>query len=36
MKRKRNGLWIVLREKPLEQESEFKRQRQWFNTSRTI
>jgi len=36
MKRKRNGLRIRLREKPLGQESELKRQRQGFNRSRTI
>jgi len=36
MKRKRNGLRIMLREKPLGQESEFKMQRQRFNKSRTI
>ena len=33
MKRKRNGLRIMLREKPLGQESELKMQRQWFSKS---
>jgi hypothetical protein len=36
MKRKRNGLWIMWREKPLGQESELKMQRPWFNESRTL
>jgi hypothetical protein len=36
MKGKRNGLRILLRERPLGQESELKTQRQWFNKSRTI
>jgi hypothetical protein len=36
MKRKRNGLKITLREQPLGQERELKRQRQQFSKSRTI
>jgi hypothetical protein len=36
MKRKRNGLRIMLRERPLGQESEVKTQRQRFSKSRTI
>jgi len=36
MKRKKNELRIMLREKPLGQESELKTQRQRFNKSRTI
>jgi len=36
MKRKRNGLRIMLREKPLGQESEWKIQRQWFSKNSTI
>jgi len=36
MKRKRNGLRILLKERQLGQESEMKTQRQRFNKSRTI
>jgi hypothetical protein len=36
MKRKRNGFRIMLREKPLGQESELMTQRQGFNKSGTI
>jgi len=36
MKRKSNGLRIMLREKPLGQESELKAQRQRFSKSRKI
>jgi len=36
MKRKRNGLRILLKERPLGQESELKTQRQRFNKSRMI
>jgi hypothetical protein len=36
MKGKRNGLWIMWREKPVGQESELKTQRLWFNESRTL
>jgi hypothetical protein len=36
MKRKRNGLRIVLRERFVGEESELKRQRQPFCTSRII
>jgi len=36
MKRKRNGLRIMLREKPLGKESKLKTQSQWFSTTRRI
>jgi len=36
MKRKRNGLRIIRRERPLGQESELKTQRPRFNKSRMI
>jgi len=36
MKRKRKGLRIMLREKPLGQESELKTQRQRFSQGRKI
>jgi len=36
MKKKRNGLRITLRERPLGQGSELKTQRQGFNKSGTI
>jgi len=36
MKRKRNGLRIMLRDKPLGQESELKTQRQRFSNCRKI